>query len=109
MARLSSPLVMPKACLRHRGRRCAGRARARLSPMSAAEDASPCGEGSAFVANEGGGRNATGLARHLRQPGARRRRAKSDGVPGGGGLVARAADPPPGARPRASATVAAAP
>ena len=70
MARLSSPLQgeAPRAAL--------------VEPMAAGAS-SPCVEGSAFDANEGGGWNATGLARQLRPWAAHDKRAKSDGVPGG--------------------------
>jgi hypothetical protein len=48
---------------------------------------------------EGGGWNATDLARQLCQSTAHHRRAKSDGVPGGGGAVAHAAGHPHPMRP----------
>ena len=43
------------------------RAAFRLLRGNGGRDSSPCVEGSAFDANEGGGWNATGLARHLHQ------------------------------------------
>ena len=60
MARLSSPLQGEAV-------------RAALVEPMAAWDSSPCVEGSAFDANEGGGWNATDLARQLRQSTARHR------------------------------------
>jgi len=55
---------------------------------------SPCIEGSAFDAHEGGGRNATDLdcLRYLHCE--RNRQAKSDGIPGGGDVAACCQDTP---------------
>ena len=87
MARLSSPLQGEAV-------------RAALVEPMAAWDSSPCVEGSAFDANEGGGWNATGLARQLRPWAAHDKRAKSDGVPGGGEACGvRARHPHPGSSP----------
>ena len=59
MARLSSPLQGEAPLAAHAAfRPLRGKRR---------KDSSPCVEGSAFDANEGGGRNATDLARQLRQ------------------------------------------
>ena len=70
---------------------------------SATGDSSPCVEGNAFDAYEGGepapdlirGWIATDLARHLRQWANADKRAKSDGVPGGGEACRAAAQTPP--------------
>ena len=63
MARLSSPLK----------REAVRAALARILSNEGRGDSSPCVEGNAFDANEGGGWNATGLARQRRQWAARQR------------------------------------
>ena len=65
MARLSSPLEGEAVAW--------ALAAFRIWLSEAAGDSSPCVEGSAFDAYEGGGWNATGLARQLRQWPARQR------------------------------------
>ena len=59
MARLSSPLKGEAVAF--------GSSAFSLLAFSAARDSSPCVEGSAFDAYEGGGWNATDLARQRRQ------------------------------------------